>query len=414
MSLLRMAWRYLMARRLVTALTLAGVALGVALVCGVLTLRRESESAFEREAALFDLVVGGKGSPLQLVLSCVYHLDAPSGNIPYAEYERLRRDPRVRWAAPVGLGDNYRGHRIVGTEAVFFEFVDRQDRPFFEIVEGRVFDDDYEVVLGHQAAVATGLQVGDTFAGTHGLVSVPGAEVHDDFPYRVSGILAPTGTTQDRVIFATLRSVWEIHETEDRIHAAIQGRASLSRRAERETTAVLVRLETPGLRLWMADELRKRSDGIAAIPVNEVLRLYQGVVGPAQKALLSVAAAVVAVSCLAVLATLYQAAERRRRDIAIVRSLGAGRLEVASLVFLEGVLLTFFGLALGLALGHLALALAAGWIRDATGLVIRPWIVGGDEFRALALMALCGAVASLLPALRSYRETPVADLNLAD
>jgi putative ABC transport system permease protein len=412
MSLLHMAWRYLRARLLVTLLTVAGIGLGVALVCGVLALRRESERAFAREAALFDLIAGGKGSPLQLVLSCVYHLDSPTGNLPYADYEKLKRDPRVLWAAPIGLGDNHAGHRIIGTEAQFFAFPGPDGEPFFQLAEGRVFQDDFEVVLGHQAAVATGLNIGDSFSGTHGLVSVPGAEVHDDFPYRVCGILRPTGTSQDRAIFGTLQSVWQIHETEDRLHSAIQGRASLNRESPRETTAILIRLKTPGLRLWMADEIRNRSGGIAAVPVNEVLRLYQGVIGPAQRALLFVAGAVVAVSCLTILATLYQAGERRRRDVAIVRSLGAGRAEVAALVFCEGLLLTLAGLALGLALGHGGLAAAAASIRDHSGLIVNPWSFDAAELKALGIMAACGMTAALFPAIRSYRHTPLADLDL--
>ena len=364
MSFLSMAWRYLRFRWLVTLLTVAGIALGAALVCTVLVLRHESDRALSRDAGLYDLVVGGKGSPLQLVLASVYHLDAPTGNLPYEEYERLRRDPRVLWAAPIGLGDNYAGYRIVGTESHFFDLPDREGDPFFRVAEGRLFEDRFEVVLGSHVAAATGLEVGDSFAGTHGLVEVPGGEVHRDFPYRVSGILESTGTAQDRAIFGTLESVWEIHETEERLHSAIQGTAMLANRPKRETSAILIRLETPGLRLWMTDEIRKQSDGIAAIPINEILRFQRGIVGPVQRSLLAVAAAVVAVACLTVLTTLHQATERRRRDIAILRSLGAVRVEVATLVFFEGLILTGTGIALGLLVGHGGLALASDTIRD--------------------------------------------------
>ncbi|MEM6673165.1 MAG: ABC transporter permease [Planctomycetota bacterium] len=409
-----MAWRYLRFRWLVSLLTIAGIALGVALVCAVLAIREESERALSRDAALYDLVAGGKGSPLQLVLASVYHLDSPTGNIPYADYERLRRDPRVRWAAPIGLGDNYEGFRIVGTEEQFFDLPDREGEPFFRLARGTAFEDRFEVVLGSQVAIATGLDVGDTFFGTHGLVDVPGGEVHRDFPYRVSGVLEGTGTAQDRAIFGTLASVWEIHETEDRLHSAIQGTASLGGRKKREATAVLVRLETPGLRLWMADEIRERTDGIAAIPINEILRFQRGIIGPVQRSLLAIAAAVVAVACLTVLTTLHQAAERRRRDIAILRSLGAVRAEVAALVFTEGLLLTGAGIGLGLLLGHGGLALAAGPIRDATGLVLDPWRMPRAEAIALCVMAFCGAAASLFPAVSSYRRTPIADLRLTD
>ena len=414
MSFVGMAWRYLRFRWLVSLLTVIGIGLGVALVCAVLALRHESERALSRDAGLYDLVVGGKGSPLQLVLSSVYHLDSPTGNLPYSDFERLRRDSRVLWVAPVGLGDNFSGYRIVGTEPQFFDLPDRNGKAFFTFAKGKVFEDRFDVVLGSQVAASTGLGLGDTFFGTHGLVEVPGAEVHRDFPYRVSGILAPTATAQDRAIFGTLESVWEIHETEDRLHSAIQGSALLEGHREREASAILIRLKTPGLRLWMGDEIRKETDGIAAIPINEILRFQQSIIGPVQQALLFVAAAVVVVSCLTVLVTLHQAAERRRHDIAILRSLGALRREVASLVFAEGLLLTGGGILLGLLLGHGGLALSVGPFRDATGLILDPWRIPQAELVAVGIMGLCGSLASFFPSLSCYRRTPIDDLHFTD
>lgn len=409
-----MAWQYLKFRWLVSLLTISGISTGVALVCAVLALRHESERALSRDAGLYDLVAGGKGSPLQLVLSSVYHLDSPTGNIPYKEYERIRSDPRVEWAAPVGLGDNYLGYRIIGTEKHFFDLPDREGNLFFELAEGDVFQDRFDVVLGSQVAQASGLEIGDSFFGTHGLIEVAGAEVHRDFPYRVSGILAPSGTAQDRAIFGTLKSVWEIHETEDLLHSAIQGSAIMADHKTRETTAILVRLETPGLRLWMADEIREGTDGIAAIPINEIMRFQQGILGPVQQILLAIAGVVVAVSCLTVLITLHQAAERRRRDIAILRSLGAYRREVATLVFSEGLLLTGGGILLGLLIGHGGMAIAVDYFREATGLILNPWRIPSNELYALLIMALSGALASTFPAISSYRRTPIDDLQLSE
>jgi len=411
MNLLIMACRYLRFRWLVSLLTVLGIAIGVALVCSVLILRQESQRALSRDANLYDLVAGGKGSPLQLVLSSIYHLDSPTGNLPYSDYQRLKRDPRVDWVVPIGLGDNYAGYRIVGTESHFFDLKSRDGKPFFRFEDGGIFKDSFDVVLGNQVARSTGLSIGDTFAGTHGLVSVPGAEVHSDFPYRVSGILAPTGTAQDRAIFGTLQSVWEIHETEDRLHDAIQGAALLGSNKKRETTAILIRLKSAGLRLWMVDEIRENTDGVATVPINEIMRFQQGVVGPVQRILLIVAGAVVLVSCLTVLITLHQAAERRRRDIAILRSIGASRGEVATLVFTEGLLLTFAGLILGLFIGHGGLAFFSGTFREITGLIVDPWVIPNEELLALILMSLSGAIASLLPALLCYKRTPLQDLH---
>ena len=414
MNILTMAVRYLLFRRVASFLTVACIALGTGLVCAVLALRTESERGLKRDAALYDLVAGGKGSPLQLVLSSIYHLDSPTGNIAYSEYERLRRDSRVLWAAPVGLGDNYEGYRIVGTEAHFFDLPDSEGARFFSFERGNVFKDPFEVVLGSHVARATGLDIGDTFSGTHGLFDVAGGEVHDDFPYTVSGVLSSTGTAQDRAIFGTLRSVWEIHENEDRLHSAIQGSAVLGGEQQRETTAILIRLKAPGLRLWMAEEIRQNSEGIAAIPVNEILRFQRGMIAPVQRTLLLISGFVVLVACLSTFVSLHQATERRRRDIAVLRSLGATRREVATLVFVEGLVLTLAGVGLGCILGHLGISLAAVPIRDATGLVLNAWSLPGAELQALGIIAASGVIVALFPTISCYRTTPIEDLSLPE
>ena len=290
MSLWHMAWRYLWARTLVTLLTLTGIALGTSLICSVLTLRRESESGFLRESGQFDLVAGAKGSPLQLVLSSIYQLDVPTGNIPYSRYEALRDDKRIASAIPLGLGDNFHGYRIVGTEDKIFSLTDRKDskKPLYQLASGRYFQSDFEAVIGAQVARQSGLKAGDTFVGTHGLVVTAGSSEHTDFPYKVVGILSDSGGSTDRAIYVSLASVWRIHEKEAEVHQKIAGvePAGASSHPDLEVTAVLIRLKSVGLRLWMGQEIQKRTESMAAIPVNEMLRLYQQVLGPMQRVLL--------------------------------------------------------------------------------------------------------------------------------
>ena len=164
----------------------------------------------------------------------------------------------------------------------------------------------------------------------------------------------------------------------------------------------------------MADEIRNSTDGIAAVPINEIMRFQRGIIGPVQKALLAVAAAVVGVACITVLITLHQAAERRRRDIAILRSLGAARGEVAALVFYEGLLLTGAGIILGLVLGHGGLAVGVHAFHEATGLLLNPWRITESEFLALLAIGICGSIASFFPAISSYRRTPIDDLHQSE
>ena len=413
MSLWRMAWRYLWSRTLVTLLTLTGIALGTALICSVLTLRRESEAGFLRESGQFDLVAGAKGSPLQLVLSSIYQLDVPTGNIPYSRYEALRDDKRVASAIPLGLGDNYHGFRIVGTEEKIFALSDRKNpkKLLYHLDTGRFFKSDFEAVIGSQVARQSGLKVGDTFVGTHGLVVTAGSSEHPDFPYKVVGLISETGSSIDRAIYVTLPSVWRIHEKEADVHRKIAGIEGTSPKRDLEVTAVMIRLKSVGLRLWMAQEIQKRTEAMAAIPVNEMLRLYQQILGPMQRVLMGVAALVVVVSVLSITATLYQSTERRRRDLAVMRALGAHPSEIAGLVVLEALLLTVLGISAGWLIGHGGLALAGSALRNSIGIGLSPWTTDRIEWIALGIVATGGILAGLLPAIFTYRREPVNDLS---
>jgi len=406
MSLWHMAWRQLWSRPVVSGLTVLGVTLGTALVCAVLLLHRETERVLIDEGMIYDLVVGAKGSPLQLVLSSIYHLDVPTGNIPYARYETLRNDPRVRDAIPIGLGDNFRGYRIVGTDPAMLSLTDRETgEPIYEVSDGRPFEASFEVVLG---AAVKHLQIGDSFVGTHGLIATTGAPAHDAFPYRVVGMLQPTGGAADRAIFTTLDSVWIVHEAEAAQHS---GWTEGQNEQGREVTAVLVRLHTIGLRLWMAEEIREQTEAITAIPVNEILRLYQGALAPLQRVFLGLAVIVVAVSALGVGTTLYQSSESRRRDLAVLRSLGAHPREIFVLVALEGIGIVLLGIFAGSVVGHGSVAVAGTWIRESTGLVVNAWSFDMTEAIALTAIAAAGTLAGLVSAAVTYGDDPIRHLG---
>jgi putative ABC transport system permease protein len=441
MTLLGMAWRYLWARPLVTALTLAGVMLGAALVSATLAIRRETERAFLQQGASIDLVVGAKGSPLQLTLSAVYHLDVPTGNIDWKMLETVRADRDVAAAWPVGLGDNYRGFRIVGTEPSFLGMVRRdldtgEPRPAATLAEGRNFAAPFEVVLGADVAHRTGMRPGDTFVGTHGLMAVAGAEEHREFPYTVVGILAPSSGFFDRAIFTPMESVWQVHEAEAKLHEKMyaveeeepaadgeplpdtpamaffaQG-GFAAREKPRETTAILVQLKSPAARWWVADRIRAETDAMAAIPLMEMQRLYLDVLAPIQRALLAVAALVVVVAALSIIATLYQAAERRRRELALLRTLGASPREVFLLVLLEAGIVALLGVSGGWVLGHACVAGAGVWLASHAGIDITAFRPDRAELIALGAIAATGLVSGLIPAAVAYRQAPAADLAL--
>lgn len=409
MNLTLMSLRALRVRAGITALTLLSLSLGVALPCAILRIREQVEHALLQEGRGIDLVVGAKGSPLQLVLSTIHHLDMPTGNIPWSLVEAFRQDPRVTATLPVGLGDNISGFRIVGTDDTAREWNQPDGTPLVTVAEGRWFEEDFEAVLGAEAARRTRLRIGDSFVGAHGLISAPGTD-HDQFPYQVTGILEENGSAADRLVFTTIGSVWKVHEEEQNVHNRMFGSGERAANTEPEITAVWLRLRSPGLRMWMREEINDGTAAMAAAPLDELLRLAKGVLRPLQDGLLLMAAAVVVVSGLAILSTLLQAAQRRSRDWALLRVLGAHPRELFLLVWLEALWLSLGSVVLGLLLAHGGLAVAAR-MKDTVVLQgIDPWQLATGEGWVLAGVFLFGAVAGLVPAVSAYRRSPRVNL----
>ena len=204
MNLSTISFAYLRARPLATALNLLLLALGIATITLLLLATAQLEERMGRDARGIDMVAGAKGSPMQLVLSSVFHLDAPTGNIPLDDALALSRHAAVKKAIPLALGDSFQGHRIVGTN---------HDYPAHyaaQVAAGRLWSAPMEAVLGAEVAAGARLAVGATFAGAHGLAA--GGDAHDEEPFKVVGVLAPTGSVLDRLVLTSVESVWEIHE----------------------------------------------------------------------------------------------------------------------------------------------------------------------------------------------------------
>jgi len=218
MSIFSLVLKNIAQRKFSVFLTAISVALGVALIAATLDIRRQVEEKFSQTSVGYELIVGAKGSPLQLVLNTVYHLGNPTGNLPYSTYELYRRNPFVSYAIPMGLGDNYKGFRIVCTTTEFFTKFNYAKDKQFELAEGRLFRDDelYAAVLGKEVAEKTGLKLGDKFVATHGLQEASGdiGKQHEHNQFTVVGILKKTGTPSDKAVYASLPTVWAIHDEE--------------------------------------------------------------------------------------------------------------------------------------------------------------------------------------------------------
>ncbi len=432
MSLWRIAWNYLWSRKLTTLLTILSVALGVGLIATVLTLVEETRRRFEDEGRIFDFVVGPSGSPLQLVLGGAYFMDDPYGNIKLSDFERLKQDESVKEAFPIGLGDTYKSkYRIVGTvpEILEYTYTDTwgdEHKPF-RLGEGsRPFDRPMEAVIGHLVALQNGLKVGDTFSSMHGSIEIPeelGGVSHAHHPYTVVGVLEASGTPVDRAIFTSMESIWDLHEEphhhDEADHHADEAASHAegedeerdeSAPARDQVTAVLVKLHSLALQFQFERHVRNEYGLLAAQPTRVIANFYDQFMAPLQTALVSVGFLVVVVSALSIMIGLYLSIYQRKRDLAIMRALGASSGEIFGGVLIEAFLVTILGIAAGWLLSAgLTYGIGVYMTRE-FGLSVSPFVTSSLLLSAFSVVGLVGLLAGVLPAYQAYRTDVARDL----
>ena len=393
MTPVTVVWRYLQGRFVTSVLTVVSVALGVSLVIASVLLTRGIKEGFIAGATDYNLIVGAKGSPTQLVLNVVFRMDAPTPNIPLSAYEDLRADPRVEAAVPVAMGDAYQGFRYVATsEAYFAPLPWRRHAP--ALATGRLFRSDaperpdYEAVLGAAAARGTGLKPEDRFYEGEEMAA---------YPLRVVGVLRPTGTADDRAIFISLASYWEMNE--------------ISRKAMiKPLTAVLIRPKRLSDLTALHRGWNVGPDLQAALPSAILLNIFN-LLGLVEDVLAVVLAVVAVVVGLYLFVTMYNATLERRREIATMRALGARRATVLGIVLLESCVIAGLGGLAGILGGHGVAALGASLLAARGGPVTHALALSALQPVTFGAVVALGALAGLLPAVLAYR-TEVAE-NLA-
>ncbi len=378
---------------LTTGLNLLLMAVGIAMMTFILSASQQLEQSALRDAQGIDLVVGAKGSPLQLIMSSIFHIDIPTGNIPLAAQAQLEKNRLVKKVIPLALGDSYQGLRMVGTNA---DYIQHYGGNF---AQGKMFDAPLQAVFGAQAAAKTGAVPGATFAGTHGLAG--NGDVHRGSPYTVVGILKPTGSVLDRLILTSVESVWKVHEVEHGIDPSDKEEKE-AMDAERELTALLVQYASPLAAVSMPRFINSQSELQAAQPAFESAKLFR-LLGVGVDVLRGVATLVLLSAALSMFVALYNALEERKTDLAIMRTLGAAPSRLMLLLLTEGLLLAFGGALLGWLLGHAALGVLSYILAADQNLSLNAWSVAQDESWLALVAAVVGLGAALLPALRAYR-----------
>lgn len=384
-----------------TALSVALLALSTGIIALLLSMQTQIEQKLERDLQEIDLVLGAKGSPLQLVLSAVYHLDAPTGNISMAEVNKVKRHPMVKQTIPLAYGDSYASFRIVGTDSSYIQKYEAK------LKNGRLFQEDLEVVIGAAVAAKTGLQLGQTFHSTHG--EAEQGEVHEHHDYVVVGILEATNTVLDQLVLCTVSSVWAIHQpndTESEQASAHEGHDHEGHEehdheeAQEELTALLVKFRSPMGIMTVPRMINETTQMQAAVPALEINRLM-GLMGIGTAALQALALAILVISGFSVFITLYNRLKERRYELALLRSLGCRKGQLFFLLVSEGFLLAVLGFAGGQLLSKIGLAYVNRASNEFHFAFHYNWTP--SEGWLLLGSLLVGTFAALLPAWKAYQ-----------
>jgi putative ABC transport system permease protein len=415
--------RSLRARPLSTWITIGMVATSVALLLVLLGMRTAARGAFDRGSGNVHLLVSADPSPLVAVLNGIFYANAPSKPIAWAKFQQIRNGFPYQWAIPTQQGDSYRGFPTMATSTDFFSKFEPAAGEPWKLADGRFFERPFEIVLGAAAAKGSGLRMGQQVFLTHGSgASREGGEpdehaghVHVEFPFKVVGILEPTGSAHDRALFVDLESSWILHAYDRRERAGIGGTTTAADLTDedRKVTGILLRLPTragsdaSAAMQQQFDTLRRDTAIVVAQPAQQIEKLFE-IVSNVDGIFIAMAVVVLFSSAISTMLALYNSMAARTRQIAVLRVLGASRGRVFGLVLTESLMITMAGAAAGVALALFGGIAASAWLKASIGLVIDPSLDPRSTIIVLGGAVALGALAGILPAWRAY-QVPVAD-----
>jgi len=407
----KIAWKNTWFKPLNTFLSIILLTASVSIISILILLQKQFEEKFSSSMDNIDLVLGAKGSPLQLILSSVYQIDAPPGNISYTEAEEWMNKPMVESAVPLAYGDNYLGYKIVGTNENYTKHFG------LKIQQGKLFTKDFEVVVGSNIAANIGLKIGDTFFGTHG--DAEEGEVHDHHAYKVVGILAPSGKVADQLILTNIASVWHMHDHEHEGHADEAHNHSAEEphvHAEgeehhheevnphegKEITAVLLKLRNNMAKMTWPRIIPQNTEMQAASPALEVNRLF-ALFGVGISALTYLAYGIMFISGISIFVALYNTLKERRYEFALLRITGATKFQLLWLVLLESIFLCTIGFILGIVFGRIGLYFLSVSSQEEFKMAFDPFeFLWKEEGMLFVATLTVGIVAAIIPAIKAY------------
>jgi putative ABC transport system permease protein len=410
MLLLHLARKSLTNRLLTTSLTALSIAFSVALLVGVENVRTGMRESFSNTVSGTDLVVGSRGGTIQLMLYAVFGMGSPVANISHDTWKEWDEHPAVSWTIPYALGDSHRGFRVIGTNDSFYEHYKYRGGQPIALAEGRAAQSVFDVVLGAQVAERLGYVLGDRISVTHGMSAV-GFMNHDEMPFEVVGVLDKTFTPVDRAIYVTLEGVTAIHMgwesggppmPGDEISAADV--LAMEEVPVSQITSFFLGAESRAYTLQLQRDISTSEDEplTAVIPGVALSEMWRGI-GYAEDGLLVISGFVVLVGLLGMLVSIYTSLDARRREMAILRALGAGPRRIVSLLVLEAGALSIIGALLGVAFVYVGLAAVRPWLEGQFGLQVPIQALDGMQLMYIGTVIALGFVAGLVPALKAYR-----------
>lgn len=382
MNIVKLSWKNLMAKPLNTGLSTLLLMLGVAMISLLLLMSTQLEEQFRKNIRGIDMVVGAKGSPLQLILSAVFQVDNPTGNISLADAERLKKNRLVAQGIPLSFGDSYRGYRIVGTTPAYLDLYEAT------IGEGTMWNKSLEVVVGIKIAEAIGLKVGDEFESAHGLAE--GGELHDHAHFKVVGILKRTNSVVDQLLLTGTESIWDVHD-----HGG-------DAQQDSQITAMLIKFRGPMGVIRLPRMVNESTNMQAAVPSFEMSRLI-GLMGVGIDTLNLIAYLVMVVSAISIFISLYNAIKERRYEMALMRSYGATARQLFLMVLLEGIFMSIVGILLGVITSRLGLLVVSGLAEERFYFDFNNLALLAEEYYLFGVCVLIGILAAIIPAIQALQ-----------
>ncbi|MDJ0956891.1 MAG: ABC transporter permease [Arenicellales bacterium] len=417
MAVLALAWKSLFNRRFTAFLTIGSIALSVMLLIGVERLRTEAKSGFANTISGTDLIVGARSGSIQLLLYSVFRIGNATNNISWESYQDIAGNKAVQWSVPISLGDSHRGFRVMGTDHAYFDHYKYARNRNLRFAQGKPFEDLYDAVIGSEVGRKLGYKLGDPIVIAHGAGKVSFHE-HADKPFKVVGILAPTGTPVDQTVHVSLAGIEAIH-IDWQSGAPVPGLTISAEQARKMDlspkviTAFLLGLKSKIATFKMQRDINEyKEEPLLAILPGVALTELWGVMNMAEQVLLVVSIFVVLVGLSGMLVALLTSLNERRREMAVLRSVGAQQKHIFTLMVSEACVLTAVGIGAGLALLYVIMAVAQPIIQDRLGVYVGLGLPSGYELSLLGLVLLAGTFVGCIPAYRAYRNSLADGLTI--